>query len=511
MRKTLIYAFTAFTLFGCGKQGSHLQPLTINYLTESSVPAPGGNISLSANVNAPRGVDLYYMWTVTNGFSITTGGNSMTVEVFAPYTYGTTGTATVTVTYRGSSHPFTTGTIRLDTQASTGPITLQTNAPWPKYMQNIEQTGLSGVDTSSTTGTLKWKSPIGKQCDSPTIDATGTIYIICTDNGVLYAIDSTSGLKWTFTTGWNNFKAGGVGPLEFTTGSFNTPVPAIGSDGTIYATGYSADKDETLYALNQNGALKWSYRLGVLYSSYYSYHYIPSSPAIGADGTVYVAIFGVMFAINSNGTLKMIDDDSNTNCSLYNTPAIDTNGILYVTGLDVCAINPNGTSDWSAYRNYGGLYSLLSPPTIGTNGTIYFTTGMDYEISGSLLAASNGYREWLYSDSDIADTYLTAPAVESDGTIYFGTANGLFYAINPDGSLKWAYVTGVPIQDSPAIGADGTIYVGDSDGKLYAFTPQGLPKWTYQTGGAIDSSSPAIGADGTIYVASDDGYLYAIH
>jgi hypothetical protein len=100
--------------------------------------------------------------------------------------------------------------------------------------------------------------------------------------------------------------------------------------------------------------------------------------------------------------------------------------------------------------------------------------------------------------------------VTSDGTIYVGCCDDFLYAINPDSSLKWKYMTGGMILSSPAIGSDGTIYVGSDDQRLYAINPDGTLRWSYTTGGRIQSS-PAIGSDGTIYVGSQDNYLYAIN
>jgi len=42
------------------------------------------------------------------------------------------------------------------------------------------------------------------------------------------------------------------------------------------------------------------------------------------------------------------------------------------------------------------------------------------------------------------------------------------FAINPDGTLKWSYTTSGAVVSSPAIDADGTIYFGSIDGNLYA-------------------------------------------
>jgi len=108
---------------------------------------------------------------------------------------------------------------------------------------------------------------------------------------------------------------------------------------------------------------------------------------------------------------------------------------------------------------------------------------------------------------------VSSPAIAADGTVYVGSEDNYFYAINRDGSLKWRFKTGGIIHSSPAIASDGTVYVGSFDGKLYAFNGStGTPfKWPpYQTGNGIESS-PVIGTDGTVIVGSSDGYLYAFN
>ena len=61
-----------------------------------------------------------------------------------------------------------------------------------------------------------------------------------------------------------------------------------------------------------------------------------------------------------------------------------------------------------------------------------------------------------------------SPAIGSDGTIYFGSHDAKFYAINPDGTKKWEFVMGDGTDSTPSIGSDGTIYFGSDDKKLYA-------------------------------------------
>ena len=66
---------------------------------------------------------------------------------------------------------------------------------------------------------------------------------------------------------------------EFETGSGVPSSPAIGSDGTVYVGSF----DNKVYALDgKSGAKKWEFVTGE------SEFGVTSSPAIGSDGTVYV-------------------------------------------------------------------------------------------------------------------------------------------------------------------------------------------------------------------------------
>jgi outer membrane protein assembly factor BamB len=60
-------------------------------------------------------------------------------------------------------------------------------------------------------------------------------------------------------------------------------------------------------------------------------------------------------------------------------------------------------------------------------------------------------------------------AIDAEGTVYAGTSDGGFYAVRPDGTLKWVYWTGDVILGGPAIAPDGTVYAGSRTRKLYAF------------------------------------------
>lgn len=92
-------------------------------------------------------------------------------------------------------------------------------------------------------------------------------------------------------------------------------------------------------------------------------------------------------------------------------------------------------------------------------------------------------------------------AIAPDGTIYIGTfpgnlpgaSNGNFYAITPDGQLRWLYeaereVAG--IWSTAALGADGaTLYFGANKGGIYALSRQdGAFRWRFNIVGSVYSS-----------------------
>jgi hypothetical protein len=67
--------------------------------------------------------------------------------------------------------------------------------------------------------------------------------------------------------------------------------------------------------------------------------------------------------------------------------------------------------------------------------------------------------------------------VAADGTIFFGPVSGNVFALNPDGSVKWVFPTGVGVfGSSPMLTLDGILYVSGSY-RLYALkTSSGLAK-----------------------------------
>ncbi len=275
---------------------------------------------------------------------------------------------------------------------------------------------------------------------------------------------------------------------NFTTRDYTRSSPAIGADGTIYI----GSRDNRLYAINPDGSEKWSF---------ISFGEIDSSPAIGADGTIYVGSMDYkLYAINPDSSQKWAFTTGN---EVNSNPAIGSDGTIYVGSFDhnLYGINPDGTEKWRF-----GTGIVRSSPAIGSDGTIYVGS-YDYNL---YAINPDGTEKWNFPTSDKLSS--SSPAIGSDGTIYVGSDDNKFYAINPDGTEKWNFPTGDIVRGSPAIGSDGTIYVGSDDGCLYAINQDGTEKWSFRiVERRLWYSSPAIGSDGTIYVGYDTNKVYAIN
>jgi outer membrane protein assembly factor BamB len=261
--------------------------------------------------------------------------------------------------------------------------------------------------------------------------------------------------------------------------------PAVAADGTIYVGSY----DNKLYAVRPDGSLKWSYITN---------GYISSSPAVTADGTVYVGS-DRFYAISADGSLQWSYIAGSA--FQYSSPAVATDGTIYIGSEDntLYALSPDGSLAWT-YTTDGFIYSS---PAIGPDGTIVVGS-----LDNRLYALnSDGLLMW---STITGDGIYSSPAVDADGTVYIGSLDYKVYAINSDGSLRWSYLTDDGVYSSPALGVDGTVYVGSSDYTVYAINPDGSLQWSYPTDGSV-WSSPAVDGYGSIYIGSRDNRLYALN
>ena len=273
-------------------------------------------------------------------------------------------------------------------------------------------------------------------------------------------------LKWDFVTGHNKSAS------------------SLGLNDMIYV-----GSDEKIFALeSQNGGKRWEFATGIEAAT---------APAVGPDGTVFVV--GTTFVGSYNGKVYALDGETGERQWEFlmagpksASPAVGANAMVYVAsgngnvyGLDT----KNGKLKWS-FTAGGNIYS---PPAVGADGKVYVASQKLYALDGE-----TGVKKWEFAASS-----GHAPAIASDGTVYFASTDAVYALDGQTGSQLWSSYLKA-IRNSPVIGIDGIIYVGSYDRKVHALDPRsGAQVWEVLTSGEFLSF--AIGADWTVYVTAGLG------
>ena len=160
-----------------------------------------------------------------------------------------------------------------------------------------------------------------------------------------------------------------------------------------------------------------------------------SSPAIGADGTIYVGSEDYkLYAINPDGTEKWRFAAGR---SVHSSPAIGVDGIIYV-----------GAYDNNLYAIHSSSLGLAdSPWPMFRKGIKH--TGNSGRVTEKWSLATGGYVK-------------SSPAIRADGTIFVGSNDNNLYAINPDGTERWIFAAG------DCVSGGATVVQGIADGKRAA-------------------------------------------
>ncbi len=261
--------------------------------------------------------------------------------------------------------------------------------------------------------------------------------------------------------------------------------PAVNPDTKQILIG---SEDKTLIAVNaKDGAIAWSHttgdkirataRIALGYAFFGSddgkfyaliaaqgrqmWEFDAGSPirnaaCITADRIIFGTDSGEVYGLELNGTRKWATRSIKK--PIISAPAIDTEGICYITGMDnyIYAYDADsGTSTWKVRT--GG--PLISSPVVDRN-YVYFgsTDGKMYCIN-----TQTGKERWSF---DAHKPITSTPAI-NEGIVYFGGQDN-FYALNAkDGKEIWKFPLTKPISGAPCI-TSNLILFGSLDWRLYA-------------------------------------------
>ncbi|MBD3270145.1 PQQ-binding-like beta-propeller repeat protein [Candidatus Peregrinibacteria bacterium] len=367
-------------------------------------------------------------------------------------------------------------------------------ADWPSFRNNNLNNGVISLSEKP----LVNDSPESFQTDgliwsTPVIDELGFVYVGSADR-YFYKLDENLNPVWRYEID----------------DSFDALIDsaALISRGLVIVPG----GDGYLHALDKmTGNLKWKFKAaeateeqvesGILVNSF--------------EGNVTKGPNGLIYAGSDNGSMYALDHDGEkvwsfqTDMMIWSSPVFDPKGGWMAFGsLDgnLYLLDP----DTGYLLDKKPLGEIKASPVYDPNQNLMFVGNS----AGAMLALSVNdlklKQEWVFE----TENEIYSSASYYDGKIYFGSADGYFYALNYNGKLDWKYPVNHAISSSPVVIRDMMVIFGAANGKLYALNLQGRKIWSYQTTENLHKanldSSPAIAADGNIYVGSYNGNVYSL-
>ncbi len=272
--------------------------------------------------------------------------------------------------------------------------------------------------------------------------------------------------------------------------------PAISPDGAIYfGTGRG------LQALSPDGKPQWETPLSAT-----------GVPVISDDGTIYLDIrHGLIFGVSKDGQVTWRPGYGLIGFNA--PPALGAETTLYYLNstADIYAFQPKRSDQklWDLETFREGMLGTATvlPGTATVGGPTSNAAPVLTRSSSIILPRQNFLHSISATGGDDWDLELTSgtlgqAALANDGTIYVGDDRGVFYAVDPSGSMKWRLDAGSVI-GSPVIDMEGVIYFTGGDA-VYAVNPDGTLKWRFAPQPRLNfQTSPALAADGTIYLGAE--------
>ncbi len=214
-----------------------------------------------------------------------------------------------------------------------------------------------------------------------------------------------------------------------------------------------------------------------------------------------------------------------TGKGIFSTPVVDADDTVYIGSADhnFYVIGVDGKEKWRFKT--GEL--IDSAAALGINHetgvrTVTFGSGDEYLYHLNIDEEFESREErfiWSFNAGDFpgkgqCNWFEGNVVIGQDGIIYAGNTNFNYYAIYPDGKLKWMYPAGNNAWSAGSFDQEGNIYWTGLDLKARKINAKtGRSMWKFPRGMTLGpvTSSIALGSDGTVYFASFDNNLYALN
>jgi len=361
-------------------------------------------------------------------------------------------------------------------------------------------------------GAVKWRFLVSGQyvLHRPAVGPDGGV-VVASSSGHVYSLTAEGVLRWVV-------RAGGDGL-------------SIGEDGTVYVGSMN-----TITAIAPNGSIRWTY------TEPSSGQGVIAGPTVGPDGNIYaISDYGGLgaFALSPEGTLLWSNpgNPTFTEYGQLGAEIVFGSNRLYAA-FDEYTMGPStmfglslgGTQQWASA--IGGsddpFMQQQRQPATGVDGSLYMTA-MGGGNGWGLRRVDPASGNVLWNYSPWPSNGMSPPSVGPNGSVYFSRSLGYLESVTPAGQSRWTFFDG-SIIDHPAVSPDGSVVVA---GDRPNFGEPGLVRgWNASTGALawqmnlpnenggyqIAYTQPRFSADsrtayfGTAILAGGDeySYLYAV-
>jgi outer membrane protein assembly factor BamB len=230
-------------------------------------------------------------------------------------------------------------------------------------------------------------------------------------------------------------------------------------DDTIYAP----NADNSLYALDTNGQVMWTFETG---------DPIWASPVIGEDLLYIASMDNRIYALDTeNG---MVAWQTELEGTVVNAPLLGEDGNLYIGTFnnEVLALDSQTgeilwrfpTEDW-----------VWGTPVL-SDGVLYIT-----DLSGKVYAVdtSNQSILWQYKGNGA----ISGSVLLHEEAVIFATQGGVLYSLNMEGGLRWQATVGVEDGEfaGTPVATENSILVASmqTEAILYAYNKEGTLQWQF--------------------------------
>ena len=269
--------------------------------------------------------------------------------------------------------------------------------------------------------------------------------------------------------------------------------PVLTPDRQLLIGSYGP-KEHNLYSVNpDNGSIKWKFDQA-------KGDYIASP--LATDTAIYAAnADGTLYALDLNGKLLWTFKSEEP---LWATPAInDACSCLFVPSMDhkLYALNvETGEIRWET-GSLGG--SMVASPAFADDGTVYIGTFANELVA---LSAENGAILWRYK----TDGFVWTQPQLVDGLLYFGDSKSTLYAVDTAGKEAWKVKVDGPIATNPLI-KNGNIHFTTGTDAVYAYDLEGNRVWQQTMEGLFQGPVISSGERLLVSPMNDQTALYVLN